>query len=234
MIYVYNRGLNTSNISDYQLFQGRLQKITPEEVVLKDYFVLNNNAWESFGRNDKDSGEKTLFFDDEAKLLNLENKNPKTRYDLISVKQFVGDAFSVEEGNYHEAIIPPEILKDKENSHLKHRRDWYGYFFMEGDRVTGGMVSKSIESLLRQRAITAEVASVSKDEKAGPRITVKNAREYSALTGEWIPRTNTLTFNIGGALVVKNGEPVKLSAVKEKDKIYFLRDNNEVKFILIY
>ena len=228
LVFIFDESINNTNLGEYQLYAGRLQKVVPEAVTLRDFFVLTDNKWESFAE------EKEFFFDDEIKLLNVDSlyePNATPKREMVTPKEFSAREFSVDEKGGYEA---PAIKDGDKTNEGRHRRDWYGYFFMKGDRITSGVVSKSIDSLLRQKVTIGYLEEDSFDDSLmGWKIILRDAKDYSEFSDRWIEKNENVHFYIGGAMVIKDGEQVSLDALKRGDKLYLVRDNNDVKFIIV-
>lgn len=205
VIYIYNEDINNSNIGQDYIYAGRLNTILPDKVYLKDFFLLDRNDWVSF------QDEKELFYDDDTFIYDMENNIE------ISPKEFFSKNFSV----------------DENTTKNEKPRDWYGYLYTDGDRISSVFIKKSIDSLLLQRTTVAIVESKPiEDKNAGWTIRIKDVKNWVKGT-EWYPANSTLTLYLKEAMIIKNGKRVTVEDIRVGDRLYLTRDSNMAKVIII-
>lgn len=203
VIYIYNEDINNSNIGQDQIYAGRLDKILPNKLYLRDFFLLDKNNWKSF------SDDKELFYDDNTFIYNMEDGKK------VSSKEFFSLDFAV----------------DKD---YRKPRDWYGYLYTDGDRVSTVFVKKSLDSLYLQRTTTAIVETApNQDRYMGWTIKVSNARDWSSNHEEWMTKNSSLNIYLKEAMILKNGKRVTRDDIKIGDRLYLVRDSNMAKIIII-
>ncbi len=203
VIYIYNEDINNSNIGQDQIYAGRLDKILPNKLYLRDFFLLDKNDWKSF------SEDKELFYDDDTFIYNMEDGKK------VSPKEFFSSDFAVD------------------NDYRK-PRDWYGYLYTDGDRISTVFVKKSLDSLYLQRTTTAIVETApNEDTHMGWTIKVRDARDWSSNYEEWMMKNSSLNIYLKEAMILKNGKRVTRDDIKIGDRLYLVRDSNMAKIIII-
>ena len=206
VIYIYNEDINNSNIGQDYIYAGRLNTILEDKIYLKNYSILDKNDWEPF------PDEKELFFDDDTYIYDMENGKE------ISSKEFFSSKFSIDE----------KTKKDKE------KRDWYGYLYTDGDRISAAFIKKSTDSLLAQRTTVGIVeTSPTENEFMGWTINLKDAKDWSSIHKEWMVKNASLNIYLRDAMIIKNGQRVTLDEIKIGDRLYLVRDSNMAKLIII-
>lgn len=203
VIYIYNEDINNSNIGQDQIYAGRLDKILPNKLYLRDFFLLDKNDWKSF------SEDKELFYDDDTFIYNMEDGKK------VSSKEFLSSDFAVD------------------NDYRK-PRDWYGYLYTDGDRISTVFVKKSLDSLYLQRTTTGIVETApNEDTHMGWTIKVRDARDWSSNYEEWMMKNSSLNIYLKEAMILKNGKRVTRDDIKIGDRLYLVRDSNMAKIIII-
>lgn len=206
LIYIYNEDINNSNIGQDYIYAGRLNTILSDKVYLKDFFLLDKNDWESFPE------EKELFYDDDTFIYDMENKKE------VSPKEFFSSNFSVDEKN----------TKDKKP------RDWYGYLYTDGDRISAAFVKKSIDSLLVQRTTVGVVENKPvEDPNMGWTMKLRDAKDWSSKHEEWMIKNASLNLYLREAMIIKNGKRANINDIRVGDRLYLTRDSNMAKVIII-
>ncbi|HEY8363923.1 MAG TPA: hypothetical protein VIK77_13825 [Tissierellaceae bacterium] len=205
IIYIYNEDINNSNIGQDYLYAGRLNTILEDRVYLKDFFILNKNKWESF------SEEKELYYDEDTFIYDLENGKE------VSPKEFFSSKYSVDEKN-----------KDKTS------RDWYGYIYTNGDRISAVYLKKSMDSLLAQRVTTGVVESKPVDDQLmGWVLILRDSKDWSNLYEQWMAKNSSINIYLRDAMIIKNGKHISIEDIKAGDRLYLIRDDNMAKVIIV-
>ncbi len=206
LIYIYNEDINNSNIGQDYIYAGRLNTILPDKLYLKDFFLLDKNDWESFPE------EKELFYDDDTFIYNMEDK------EKVSPKEFFSSDFSQDENN-------------KDNKGL---RDWYGYLYTDGDRISSIFIKKSIDSLLLQRTSTGKVEVEPIDNgNVGLTTRVKDLKTWSSSYEEWMAQNAPMNIYLEDAMIIKDGKKAEAEDIKLGDSLYFIREDNMAKVVII-
>jgi hypothetical protein len=78
LVCILGDSLNNSNVGQYQVYFARLNLLTENSVAIQEYFVLNDNCWESFNE------DKELFYDQDTSLYDQEEA------EFISCDEFLG------------------------------------------------------------------------------------------------------------------------------------------------
>ena len=205
LVYIYNEDINNSNIGQDQLYVGRLNTILEDIVYLKDFAILDKNNWESF--ND----EKEFFYDDDTFIYDLENNKE------VSPKEFFSRDYSVDENNRRNKT-----------------RDWYGYLYTDGDRISTAFIKKSADSLLNQRTTIGMVESNPvEDNNMGWFLKLRDGKDWSTLNEQWMEKNSTLNIYLREAMIIKNGQRVTVNDIRAGDRLYMVRDDNMAKVIII-
>lgn len=207
VIYIYNEDINNSNIGQNYIYAGRLDQIVQDKVVLKDFFLLNKNSWESF------SDEKELFYDNDTGIIDLEAGR------IISPEEFYSGDYAVDEDTGY-----------ARNNRLK---DWYAYIYADGDRIAGIMVQKNMDSLLGQRTTNGIAESISVDPLVGWTINLRNGADWSGRKEKWVEKSVSTRINIETAMIIKDGEIVPQDELRPGDRLYIIRDGFEAKVVIV-
>lgn len=210
IVYVYNEDINNSNIGQRYLYSGRLDQIIEDRVWLEDYFILNQNEWESF------SDTKELFYDNDTSIYDLEDGR------FITPKEFVSGDYSMSSTKDHH--------EDCDRGELK---DWYGYVYTDGDRIAAISVQKDMDSLLRQRVTNGIVSSIEDDPTVGWNIVLRNSNDWSNYRSQWMPKNSDLRINIDSAAIIKNGSLIKPQEINSSDRLYVVRMILGLKLLLL-
>jgi len=207
VIYIYNEDINNSNIGQNYIYAGRLDQILQNKVVMEDFFVINENSWESF------DDEKELYYDNDTTIFDLEAG------EKISPEKFYAGDYAVDEDT--------DYAKD---NNLK---DWYAYMFTDGDRIVGITVKKNMDSLLRQRASNGIIGSISDDPLVGWTVELKNGADWSDRKEKWIAKTVDTSINVEKALIIKDGKVISADELRIGDRLYIIRDGFEAKVVIV-
>lgn len=206
VIYVYNEDINNSNIGQDHIYVGRLNTILQNKLYLKNFFLLDKNEWESFRE------EKELFYDNDTFIYDMENKK------AVSPKEFFSANFSV----------------DEDNTRNRKPRDWYGYLYTDGDRVSVAFVKQSLDSLSGQRTTIGIVeASPVLDSSMGWTVRLKDVKNWSSRNEEWMAANASLNLYLKEAMLIKDGVKVNIEDIKVGDRLYLVRDSSMAKVIII-
>lgn len=207
VVYIYNQDINNSNIGQYYLYSGKLDKAVENKVVLRDFFVLNRNDWESF------DDDKELYYDNDTYI-----------FDLEEMKQITPEQFFTE----HYAV-------DEDSSYARRQglKSWYSYAYTDGDRIVAIGLQKNMDSLLRQRVTIGTVDRVEEDSLVGKTVIVRDARDWSSRNEKWMAKTLPVRMRVEKAILIKNDKVISWDELKFGDDIYSVRDDFEGKFLLV-
>ncbi len=206
IIYVLNEDINNSNIGEHYIYAGRMDQIVEDRLWLKDFFLLDENDWQSF------EGEKELYFDNDTDIYDLEEG------EKISVEKFYSWRYAVDE--------------DSEYAKSNDFRDWYAYIYTDGDRISSIMVQKNMDSLLKQRTTNGLISSVTSDDFVGWRVRLTNARDWSSRNSQWMQKNADLNVNLEKALLIKNDRRIEPYDLKPNDRVYLVRDDYYAKILI--
>ncbi len=207
VVYVLNEDINNSNIGQHYIYAGRMDQIVEDRLWLKNFFLLEENEWESF------DDEKELFFDNDTDIYDLTN-NKK-----LSIKEFYSGSYAVDE--------------DSDYARKNRLKDWHSYAYTDGDRISAIMVQKNMDSLLKQRVTNGLVSSVTDDEYVGWGIKITNARDWSNAKSQWMEKNSDLNVNLEKALLIKDGKQIQPYDLKVGDRIYLVRDDFYGKVLIV-
>lgn len=206
LIYIYNEDINNSNIGQDNIYVGRLNTILPDKVYLKDFFLLDRSKWSSFPE------EKELFYDDDTFIYNMENGKE------VSPKEFFSSEFA----------------QDENRRRNRKPRDWYGYLYTDGDRISSVFIKESMDSLLLQKTSVGKVeVGPVEDKNMGWTIKVKDAKTWSSMNEEWMAQSASIDIYLKDAMIIKNGIRVKVQDIKPGDNLYFIREDNMAKVVIV-
>lgn len=206
VVYIYGEDLNNSNIGQDYIYEGRLNAVFRNSVILEDFALLNRHEWEGF-RDDKE-----LYYDEDTMIYDLEKKK------MISTEDFYYNIYAVDEDS--------DYADDYDN--------WYAYAYTDGDRIRAIMLQEDRDSLLRQRITNGIVQSVPEEHRwSGYRVSIMNASDWSNRKGQWMPRTSSFYLTLGEAMIIKDGQIIQPDELKQNDRLYIVRDSLEGKVVIV-
>ncbi|MBB6215594.1 hypothetical protein HNQ80_001683 [Anaerosolibacter carboniphilus] len=207
VIYLYNEDINNSNIGQYNIYAGRLDVILESTVTLKNFYVLNQNEWESFSK------EKELYYDNDTFIYDLENGKK------VAPKEFYAKDYAVDE--------------DTDYASDRGLKDWHGYIYTDGDRICGIVVQKKLDSLLRQRTSNGVIEKIEDDALLGWTMYIKDGKDWSARKEQWMAKNSTFKVTLDEALIMKDDKVIQPDELKPGDRLYIVRDDMEGKVVLV-
>ena len=207
VVYIYNQDINNSNMGQYLLYAGKLDMVIDNKLVLTDFFVLNQNEWESF------DDEKELYFDNDTFILDLEDMKRIT----------------------HEEFITGHYAVDEDSSFRRRQglRSWYAYAYTDGDRIVAIALKKDMDSLLRQRVAVATIDRLEDDALVGKTAILRNARDWSSRNEKWMEKGLPVRMRVEKALLIKDDKMISWDELKPGDDVYCIRDDFECIFLLV-
>lgn len=208
VIYVLNEDVNNSNIGQHYVYAGRMDQIVEDRLWLKDFFLLDENEWQSF------RGEKELFFDNDTDIYDLDKEGRR-----ISIEEFYSGIYAVDEDS-----------KYVRENNLK---DWHAYIYTDGDRISAIMAQENMDSLLKQRVTNGLVSSVVNDNFVGWKIRLTNACDWSNAKSQWMGKSADLDVCLERALLVKDGRQIEPCDLKSGDRVYLVRDDYYAKVLIV-
>ncbi|MGE4283765.1 MAG: hypothetical protein AB7G87_08590 [Clostridia bacterium] len=207
VIYVYNEDINNSNIGQDYLYEGRLNEIIKDKVVLKDFCILDKNEWESFNE------EKELYYDNDVII-----------YDMEAGKQITSEEF------YSEHYAVDEDSDYADDYDLK---DWYAYAYTDGDRISSIMVQKKRDSLLKQRTTNGIIESIEDHSLVGWKMGIRDAKDWSARKDTWMAKNTSLSILLREAMIIEDGKIITPEELKVGDRLYVVRDDSKAKVVIV-
>lgn len=207
VIYLYNEDINHSNIGRHVLYGGRLDVILQDQVTLKNFFVLDNNQWVSFG------GQKDLYYDSDTSIFDLEAQK------LVPPKEFYAKDYAVDENSDY-----------AKNRNLK---DWYGYIYTDGDQIRTILVQKNMDSLLNQRITNGVIDKVYDDPLLGWTLELRDGKDWSSSKKQWMAKNASLRINLEKAMIIKDEKMISAHELKAGDRIYMVRNDFEGKIVIV-
>lgn len=205
LIYIYNQGINNSNLGQHYIYAGRLDQVSQDRLWLLDFFMLNENDWESF------TDEKELFYDNDTFIFDKENKK------FITPLEFWAGDYAVDEDNVRDTKL----------------KDWYAYVYADGDRVVSISVQKNMDSLLKQRVTTGRVGQVFEDSMVGWTLNLVDAKDYSIAKSEWMPKSSSLRLSLEDAMIIKYDKVISPEDLRNGDMLYIVRDDFNTKIVIV-
>ncbi|NLB87883.1 MAG: hypothetical protein GX790_01455 [Syntrophomonadaceae bacterium] len=205
LIYIYNQGINNSNLGQHYIYAGRLDQVSQDRLWLLDFFMLNENDWESF------TEEKELFYDNDTFIFDKENQK------FITPLEFWAGDYAVDEDNVRDTSL----------------KDWYAYIYADGDRVVSISVQKNMDSLLRQRVTTGRVGQVFEDSLVGWTLSLVDAKDFSIAKNEWMPKSSSLRLSLEDAMIIKYDKVISPDELKTGDMLYLVRDDFNTKIVIV-
>lgn len=207
VVYIYDTDINNSNAGQFYLYEGRLDEIVKDKVVLKDFCLLNQNEWESF------ADEKELFYDSDINIYDSEEDRQITPLEFYS-KHYAVD----EDSSYAE-----------ENN----LNDWYAYIYTDGDRIAAILLKKDRDSIMGQRATSGTVEFVEDHSLVGWRISVRDASDWSSRKDAWMAKNTSLMIHLQDAMIIKDGAMISPQELKAGDRLYMIRDGSQAKVVIV-
>lgn len=215
VINVYNEEINNSNIGQNYIYTGRLSRIFEDKVYLEDFYLLNQHDWESFRTRNEDD-QKELFYDNDTTIFDLEEKK------YISQKEFFAGDYSVDEETDDADRIKKYNLKD-----------WYGYIYTDGDRITSIMVQKKLDTLSRQRVTNGVIQKSEDDKLVGWTVYLTDGKDYSQRHEKWMAKNTTIRVNLEKAMIIKNEKIISAEELQSGDRLYIVRDDFYGKVVVV-
>ncbi len=208
LVYIYNENINNSNIGQNYIYALRLDEIFEYEINTEEFYLLDENEWESFDE------DKEFYYDEDTYIYDLENDQQ------ITAEEFYSDDYAVDE--------------DSDYADDNDLRDWYAYIYADGDRVVALSAKEKMDSLLRQRITTGIIETAPEDDSMiGYNITLMNARDWSRRNDEWMMKNTSLKLILEEALIIKNDKVVDYKDLKVGDRLYIVRDDMECKIVIV-
>ncbi|NLJ72019.1 MAG: hypothetical protein GX333_03270 [Syntrophomonadaceae bacterium] len=205
LVYIYDQSLNNSSLGQYYIYTGRLDQIAENNVWLKDFFILNNNDWESY----KDV--KELFYDNDSFLYDAENQR------ILSPLEFWAGDYAVDEDNVRDTNL----------------KDWYAYIYADGDRIVSVSAQKTMDSLLAQRVTTGRAGEIVDDSMVGWTLILNDAKDFSNNKNEWMPKNSSLRLSIEDATIIRYGQLISPAELNAGEMLYLVRDDFKTKIIIV-
>jgi hypothetical protein len=207
VVYVLNEGINNSSIGEHYLYAGRLDQIVEDKVELTDFYRLEQNKWAAV------KGEKELYYDLDSAIVNL------TSGETLSPEELVSGNYAVDEDSAY-----------VEDNHLS---DWFAYIYTDGDRIVAMGVQPKTDSLLSQRITSGTIAQLQQDNQIGWYMSIQNACDWSQHRSRWMLKNSSIRLSLDKALIYKNGALVDPGVLAPGDRVFLVRDDFTVKFVLI-
>jgi hypothetical protein len=207
VVYIYNQDLNNSNIGQYYLYSGKLDMVVENKVVLTDFFIQNQNEWESF------DDEKELYYDNDTFIFDLEEMKEIT----------------------HEEFITGHYAVDEDSSYARRHglRSWYAYAYTDGDRIVAIALKKDMDSLLRQRVTIGTIERIEDDALIGRAVILRDARDWSSRNEKWMEKGLPVRMRVEESLLIKDDKMISWDELKPGDDVYCIRDDFECIFLLV-
>ncbi|MBF8982497.1 hypothetical protein IZY60_02995 [Lutibacter sp. B2] len=215
IINIYNENINNSNIGQNYIYSGRLSKILEDKVYLKDFFLLKDNEWYSY-RTKNERDEKELFYDNDIEIYDLDNKK------RIIPKEFFAGDYAVDEE------------EDSDYAKKHNLRDWYGYIYTDGDRISSIVVTKNMDSLYRQRITNGIVkADPVDDSLTGWTLELRDVKDWSERKEEWMMKNSDLRMSLEKTMIIKDGKLISPDELTIGMRLYIIRDDFKGKVVLV-
>lgn len=207
VVCVYNEDVNNSNIGQHYIYEGTLDEILSDRLKLKDFCILDKHEWESF--ND----EKELYLDNDTVIYDAEeDKN-------ITLEEFYSGDYAVDE--------------DSDYADDNDLKDWYGYIYTDGDRVTSIVTSKTRDSLLSQTISIGTVEYTEDNSLVGWRVSMQDTKDWSRRKEAWMDRSTSTLVMLQDALIIKEGQTITPEDLKADDRLYMVRDGVRAKVVIV-
>ncbi|WP_341876118.1 hypothetical protein [Defluviitalea saccharophila] len=208
VVYIYNEDMNNSNIGQDYLYEGRIDVVFRDSIILRDFALLNKHEWEGF------DDTKELYYDEDTMIYDLEEGKIKTP------EEFYFEDYAVDE--------------DSDYADDYDLEDWYAYVYTDGDRINAIMVQKNRDSLLRQRVTNGVIGAVPENHQwTGWRVNIINASDWSPRNGQWMARKDAFNLILEEAMIIKDGKIIQADELKPNDRLYIVRDGLEAKVVIV-
>lgn len=207
VVCILNENLNNSSLGEHYLYAGRLDEIVEDRAELRDYYGLEQNNWVSL------SGSKELYYNNDSGIINLETGKKLTAQELM-------------QGNY---------AVDETSDYVKTNNlaDWFAYMYTDGDHIVAMGLQQKVDSLLSQRITSGTIEKLEEDEQLGWTLSLRDARDWSEHRSRWMLKNNSLRMSLDQAVIFKNGTLVQPGTLTAGDRVYLLRDDFNVKLLLV-
>lgn len=209
LVYVYNEGINNSNIGDNKIYSAKFDRILENRAILEEVFMIENNRWLAFDEDE----EKELYYDNDTYIYDLDNKK------IVQAKELYSSDYSVDE--------------DSRRAEKYDLEDWYGYIYTEENRMSSIILQEDMDSLLRQRITTGEIADIDNNPLVGKILTLSNTADFSRVKERWMPKTVDIMVSVEDALIIKDNKVITKDDLKNGDKLYIIRDDFDSKIVIV-
>ena len=224
-----------NGFSNYNITKGYLHNMGEDYYTVENSYRLENNEW-------KESGEPTFLLSDETYV-----------YDSVIAKGSITvDKFLESRYKPYTYTWPNYKASDDEDFHVddeyhykydsyKGKSGFHQHFLMyaitdrEGNTHAINLIKKDKESfkdgkVFSERFTAGQVSAVDKGNKA---ITLKNARDYSAVYSQWRPIMAKVPLEMEKVVILKDGRAISMEELSEDDNVYIMSDDDYAMFMLV-
>ena len=152
--------------------------------------------------------EKELFYDDDTFIYDLEED------EMVRAEEFFMKDYSVDDRN-------------------RNGRDWHGYVYTDGDRISAILVKKRLDSLNSQRVTNGTVERLVETSSVGWRAYLRDAKDWSPSKEQWMARRSTLRLLLNEAMIIKDNRMISPEELKPQDRLYLLRNSSKARIIIV-
>lgn len=111
--------------------------------------------------------------------------------------------------------------------------DYFIYAFSDGERILAAILKEKNDLLLKQRTSFGIITEINNDATLGWTAKLKDVGDWSKRKEQWILRTNDLSINLGKILIIKENKTITAAELQRGDRLYLIRDNAEVKIVVV-
>lgn len=224
-----------NGFGNYNITKGYLHNMGEDYYTVENSYKLENNEW-------KESGEPTFLLSDETYVYDsviakgsitvdkfLESRYKPFTYTWPNYKASKDIDFH-EDDQYHY-----DYDRSRNKSEFHQHFQMYAITDGEGNTHAINLIKKDKESfkddkVFTERFIAGQINKVDKGNKA---ITLKNARDYSAVYGQWRPIMSEVPLGMEKVVILKNGQAISMEDLEADDNVYIMSDDDYAMFMLV-
>lgn len=226
-----------NGFSNYNITKGYLHNMGEDYITVENSYKLENNEW-------KESGEPTFLLSDETYIYDSAIVKGEITVDKFLESRY--KPYTYTWPNYKSAADDDEDFHEDDEYHYNYDKykgnsKFHQHFLMyaitdsEGNAYAINLIDKNKESFkedktFTERFIAGQISTIDEGNKA---ITVKNARDYSAVYNQWRPIMAKVPLEMEKVVILKDGQAISMDELEEDDNVYIMTDDDYAMFMLV-
>jgi hypothetical protein len=226
-----------NGFSNYYIAKGYLHNMGEDYYTVENAYKLENNDW-------REAPEQTYLLSDETYVYdNVFVKGP------ITPEKFAESRFkpyTYTWPNYETAADKDVDFHEDDEYHydyekLKGHRKFHQHIFMyaitdgNGNTQAINLLKKDKESFKEDKVFTERFTAgqLNNIDEGNKAVTLKNARDYSAVFNEWRPVMAEVPLEMEKVVIIKSGQVITMEELEQDDYVYILSDDDYALFMLV-